>query len=99
MSKEFDKFDEQNPIVWKLFQKYTKEFVMAKLNCGVPRHKIKLSAWLVVARIRWETQISTDDEFSSFKINNNYTAHYSRKFIERFPKWEHLFETRELKIS
>jgi hypothetical protein len=99
MLTEFETYDRDNPIVWKMFLRYTKEYVKRKQDQGIRKKRIKLSAWMVMNRIRWEAYISTDDRFSEFKINNNYIAHYARKFKERYPKWQHLFETRQLKTA
>ena len=94
---QFNDFDKSNPTVWKLFKQFTHDYVKSQLDRGIPKKSIRISHWLIVARIRWESKINTVDYNSSFKINNNYTAHYARKFIKQFPKLSHLFQIRELK--
>ena len=93
----FKVFDKQNPLVWELFCKKVSEYVNAKRKKGVLIKDIRLSGWLVMNVIRWEVNVKTYDNFTDFKINNNYIAYYVRKFITKFPQFAHIFETRQLK--
>jgi hypothetical protein len=77
----------QNPHVYRLF----KEFTFAAIRRG---HK-RLSAWLVVNRIRWETSVETLG--GDFKISNNFIAYYARLFMEEYPEFKGFFMTKPLK--
>jgi hypothetical protein len=77
----------QNPHVYRLF----KEFTFQAISRG---HK-RLSAWLVVNRIRWETSVETLG--GDFKISNNFIAYYARLFMEEFPLHRGFFRTKPLK--
>lgn len=77
-------FDLQNPKVYELLKKYTFQVI----NRGHKHYGIKA----VFERVRWHTVIETTDV--DFKLNNNYTAFYARKFHSDFPDYEGFFETR-----
>ena len=78
-----------NPHVYELFERFT----MQAINRGHNR----LSAWLIVNRIRWETIIETTGE--DFKISNNYIAYYSRLFMAMNPEYAGFFRTKALKYE
>lgn len=77
----------KNPHVWRLFEKFT----LIAINKG---HK-KLSAWLIVNRIRWETSIETQGD--DFKISNDFIALYARYFMHKYPQYEGFFRTKQMK--
>ena len=89
VSDKFNEFDRKNPNVYELFKKYGLEMI----------HKTtkKVSHKLIVERLRWEFYFKTEDDNSDFKINNNYTAYYGRKFIREFPQYTDRFNFRILK--
>lgn len=76
-------YDTENPEVWKQFVK----FAMQLINAGYKR----IGSKMIFERIRWETAVSGND---GFKINNNYTPYYSRKFEKEFPQYEGMFAKR-----
>lgn len=76
-----------NPHVYELF----KEFTFQAIHRG---HK-RLSAWLVVNRIRWETAVETIG--GDFKISNCFIAYYSRLFMEEYPEHRGFFRIKRLK--
>jgi len=76
-----------NPHVYELF----KEFTFQAIDRG---HK-RLSAWLVVNRIRWETAVETNG--GDFKISNDFIAYYSRLFMDEHPEFRGFFRTKPLK--
>jgi len=84
----FLEFDKKNPKVYAYFKEY---FIFLHKRKGWQ----KVSGKLIMERIRWEVIITTDA--TDFKINNNFTAHYVRMFLEEHPGYEKCFELRELK--
>ena len=76
-----------NPHVYELFKAFTFQ--------AIDRGHKRLSAWLVVNRIRWETAVETNGE--DFKISNNFIAYYARLFMEEHPRYRGFFRTKPLK--
>lgn len=88
LSERFEEFDTKNPHIYKLFCKYTKQ--------AVDSGKDRLSHWLVVNRIRWDTEVVTITD-EKYKISNDFIALYARKFMKDFPEHEGFFKTKEMK--
>ena len=88
LQKAFQQFDTENPHVWELFIRFTFE----AMDAGHTR----LSASLIIERIRWETAIvtKTDDKF---KIANAHRAYYARKFQQEYPIYKSFFKTKRLR--
>ncbi len=82
----FGKFHAENPNVYKLFKRFTRE--------ALDRGFKNFSVSSIIERIRWETSIKTADD--SFKINNNHRAYYARMWMEDNPKHEGFFRTRSV---
>jgi hypothetical protein len=76
-----------NPHVYDLFKRFTFE--------AIDRGHRKLSAWLIVNRIRWETTVETNG--GDFKISNNFIAYYARLFMDEHPEYRGFFRTKPLK--
>lgn len=76
-----------NPHVYELFKRFTFE--------AIARGHKRLSAWLVVNRIRWETSIETSG--GDFKLSNCHIAYYARLFMDEFPQHRGFFRTKPLK--
>lgn len=87
--KAFLAFHAKNPKVYELFMRYCEE--------ALSKGKKKLSSKLIINRIRWEVFISTEDDHSVFRINDAYTAHYARQFMDDYPIYRGFFELRELR--
>lgn len=85
--EDFELFDSENPQVYELF----KHFAFEAIRAG----KKTLSSYLIIERIRWETEVVTRDE--PFKVNNNYRPDYARKFMKDFPEHGGIFRTRQLR--
>ena len=83
----FNKFDKDNPHVWNYFV----QFAFQAIDRG---HK-HLSTKLIIERIRWEIYMTTisDDEF---KICNNHTPYYARKWNREYPIYSTFFEIRRV---
>ncbi len=86
IESQFLRFDSENPEVWILF----KRFALEKVHQG---HK-HYSSKGVFERIRWET---SNPKYSpqEFKLNNNYTAFYARRFNAVYPEHDGFFRLRE----
>lgn len=90
LTERFKEFDTQNPHVYELFCKYTME--------AISSGKQKLSHWLVVNRIRWDSEVLTNTT-EKYKISNDFIAFYARKFMVENPKYSGFFNTKEMKRS
>lgn len=66
----FLEFDRKNPHVWALFCRFAQQMI--------ERGHKTLSAKLIFERMRWEVMMTTTDP--SYKLNNNFTAYYARKW-------------------
>lgn len=86
-TRRFELFHQQNPEVWRLFVKFTKELI----GRGFQHN----SARTVLYRIRWDTDIATDGELSGFKINDHFSPFYARLFHRTFPKHDGFFHMRD----
>jgi hypothetical protein len=76
-----------NPDVWKLFEFFSLEAI----NVG---HK-RLSAWLIINRIRWESIVVTTGV--DYKISNDHIAFYARMFIAKYPQYSEFFVIKRMK--
>jgi len=87
MREQVQEFHIQNPIVWGLFERFAFEVI----NRGFQNYSVKA----IFERIRWEQDIQGDKEADTFKLNNNYTAFYGRRFMALFPEHDGFFRTRK----
>lgn len=87
MDEQAEAFNKQNPYVYVLFVKFTKEII----SRGFKNYSVNA----IFERIRWETDTANVDGKSSFKLNNNYRAWYARKYMERYPEYDGFFRTRK----
>lgn len=90
-TSEFRKHHADNPEIYEYF----KRFAFEKINAGAR----KLGAKSVWERIRWETANAIDKKGREYRLNNNFTAAYARKFMRDFPQHEGIFETRTAAID
>ena len=81
----FDTFDRENPHIWRLFCRFT----MNLIAVGWKHY----SARTVIHRIRWHVDTQTNDP--CFKINNNHSPFYARKFMAQYPQHDGFFHTRD----
>jgi len=86
----FLEFHRANPRVYELFVQYTFEAIRA--GC---RH---FSAYSVRERIRWNRDVETRGR-DGFKLNNNLTPYYARKFMHDHPAQRGIFATREARAD
>ena len=82
-------FHQANPIVYKLWDKFTRE--------ALARGHKRVGAALIMERIRWETSIELVDarpDGGTLKINDHHKAYYARLWMKDNPAHRGLFETR-----
>ena len=82
---EFRIFHEANPEVYQMFERFSFD--------AIHRGHKRLSAEMIINRIRWETKIVTSDV--EYKINNNHKPFYSRLFIAQHPQHRDFFQIRQ----
>ncbi len=76
-----------NLLVWDYFERFALE--------AVAKNRKKISHWLIINRIRWETAIVTTGE--EFKISNDHIAFYARLWKATYPQYADLFNTKKMK--
>lgn len=86
---DFLDFHTKNPQVFLLFEKFAMQLIQAGHD--------KLGAKMIMERIRWEISTGGAKDKDGFKINNNYTAYYSREFIKKHPQYRDCFEFRTIR--
>jgi hypothetical protein len=89
LQEDFDKFDRENPHIYKLFEKYS----MQLFNAG----RTKVGARAVFERIRWDGMVRPDAK--PYKMNDHTIAYYARKFLAEHPRRAGLFELRKIKTD
>ena len=87
LKRKWWEWHKQNPHVYELFEKFTLD--------AISKGHDRLSAWLIVNRIRWETAVETRGD--DFKISNDFIAYYARLFMHNHPRYEGFFKTKQLR--
>lgn len=85
LQRRFAQIDQDNPAVWSLFVRFTFD----RIQRGFRNY----SSDAVLHRVRWETALPLEDG-SGFKINNNWSPFYARKFHDFYPQHAGFFRTR-----
>jgi len=86
--EEFEAFDAANPDVWREFR----EMALRLIKTGWKHYGAKS----IIEAIRFHRDI-LKGEGEQWKINNNFTAYYARKFMDIYLEYEGFFETRGIK--
>jgi hypothetical protein len=81
----FEEFHRSNPRVYELLVKFARQVKAA----GHARYSMDA----IFHRVRWHVMIETRDS-SDFKLNDHYTALFSRLIMEREPDLKDFFEVR-----
>lgn len=81
----FNRFHMENPHVFQLFVKYALE--------AKRRGYDRFGAKAIIERMRWHLNIETTGDY--FLLNNDFTAHYSRKAMDEIPELKGFFHLRE----
>jgi hypothetical protein len=87
LEQQWRAWHKENPHVYRLFNRFTRE--------AISRGHQRLSAWLIINRVRWETAIVTTG--NDFKISNDYIAYYSREFMRLNPQYDGFFVIKAMK--
>jgi len=90
----FLEFHKQYPIVYRLWDRFTKECIDKGMN--------KVGSALIMERIRWETNVVIQDKTENnkkLKINDHHKAYYSRLWMKNNPQYKGVFETRGVEGS
>lgn len=85
----YKEWDAANPHFYPLFERFS-------LQLAQRGHRT-ISSKLIFERIRWESLIRTIPTGDDYKLNNNYTPIYARRFMRDHPEYEGFFRTRELR--
>lgn len=74
-----------NPLVWQQFERFTLDAIKTRRRFG---------AKAIMERVRWETEVSRNEEF---KVSNNWTAYYARIFALKHPTYRDYFDFKNVK--
>lgn len=72
-----------NPEMWDMFREYA---------IHIAKRGLKYSAGGILHRMRYETMVS--EKYGAFKVNQNWSSFYARKFIEDYPQYN-IFRTKQ----
>ena len=86
MREQVTAFHKDHPDVWEFFVQFT----MEKIEQGYSNYSVKA----IFERIRWEKDVGGDG-VTTFKLNNNYPAFYSRRFMRMYTDHSGFFRTRQ----
>lgn len=86
MREQCEAFHKEHPEVWDLFVRFTFEMIDRGFKNYSAQHGI-------FARIRWEIDAGGNGT-SEFKINNNHSAFYARRFMKVYPEHDGFFRLR-----
>lgn len=87
MRQQCIRYHKAHPKVWTLFCQFTFELI----ERGFKNYGAKA----VMERIRWETDQANVKGMSEFKIGNNYTAFYARRFMKKNSEHDGFFRLRK----
>lgn len=85
---KFEKYHIENPHIYRMF----KQFTFKTIKRGFKHYGAKG----IFEIIRWHSSVRGNDEW---KINNNYTPFYARKFEENHPRYKNFFYKRKSKFD
>jgi hypothetical protein len=88
IDNDFDVYDRANPMVYRRFC----EIAQSIITKGLKHY----SADAILHVIRYESTVKKEP-MELFKINNNYSSRYARKFMSDHPQHKKFFETRVLR--
>jgi hypothetical protein len=90
--RRFAKIDLDNPNIWRLFQRFTFEMI--------GRGFLHYSSDAVLHRVRWETDLTMKGNAAEhFKISNDFSCCYARKFRDLHPTHDKFFLLRASKVD
>jgi len=80
-----EQYNAKYPFIWKIFERE----VLKAIKRG-SRHE---SAKYIFETMRRSYKDLETTE--TFKLNNDFSAFYARKFVAAYPQYKHIFETRD----
>ena len=89
--ERFEAFHARNPKVYEELERMTSELVLR----GRKHFGIKM----LFENLRYNYYLTTEDPNSDFKLNNSYTAFYSRLLMANHPDWQGIFELRSARCD
>ena len=87
IQEQYAEWRQANPEIWDHVRRYAYE----ALQAGRSRFGIAM----IVERVRWYTMVESAGD--DLKVNNNWRSRMTRELIAEDPRFEDLFETRQLK--
>lgn len=82
-------FHQANPIVYKLWDRFTRE--------AIAKGYQRVGSQMIIERIRWETNIVLTDSTADgepLKINDHHKPYYARLWMRNNPQHAGIFGTR-----
>jgi hypothetical protein len=89
LEESFAEFDRDHPEVWRLFERFAFEAIQR----GHRHH----SADAILHVVRWETDANAHGK--PYKVNNNFTPYFARKFQRAHPQHAGFFRNRKSKAD
>lgn len=89
IQERFEKFHRENPEVYQLFVK----IALSYAGLGYKR----ISAKAILEQVR--CKVDTRRNAGTFRLNNNYSAHYARLFRENHPDFKAIIVIRNLRAK
>lgn len=86
--KTFQQYDQEHPEIYEVYKNVAEEFIK--------KGAIKMGSKRIIEEIRWHKLVKTN-EF--FKVSNNYTAYYARKFVNDHPHYAGIFNFKPLRAT
>ena len=87
MKKTFEQYHKENPEIWLAFRQTTFEAISKGFKSYGSKGIFEIMRW------KQSGSIKSD----GFKINNNYTSDYARKFMIQYPSHRGFFRLRKKK--
>ena len=81
--ENFELFHKEHPEVYELFERFALQ---------ASSRRDRYSARGIFHRIRWETMLQNTDKL--YKIDNGWSAHYARMFMDKHKHLNKFFQTR-----
>lgn len=86
--KTFQQYDQEHPEIYAVYKNVAEEFIK--------KGAIKIGSKRIIEEIRWHKLVKTNEYF---KVSNNYTAYYARKFVNDHPHYAGIFNFKPLRSS
>lgn len=80
---------DDDPAIWNEF----KDLALQMIGRGIKRYGAKA----IMEVIRFHRAVRSNDP--CFKVNNNLTSYYARRFHREFPQYDGFFETRKSRLD